>query len=121
MSNLTTINTSVPTSIALSRYDEKTDTVVYSFVDSTLAAEHLLRIREFPRTISSDGLVAKKQTATVSQEVIDADGKRRVETQSISISVNSKIPDATRKENLLALAQLVIDNVDDFVAGNKVG
>lgn len=90
---------------------------MFEFPTSTLNANHTFAKRDFGRSVASDGMVVQKGKFSVIKELVTANGKRRTQVQTVSLSRNAEFTTAETEQQMRDLGQFILDNATDLANG----
>lgn len=90
---------------------------MFEFPTSTLNANHTFAKRDFGRSVASDGMVVQKGKFSVIKELVTANGKRRTQVQTVSLSRNAEFTTAETEQQMRDLGQFILDNAADLANG----
>ena len=90
---------------------------MFEFPTSTLSANHTFAKRDFGRSVASDGMVVQKGKFSVIKELVNVNGKRRTQVQTVSLSRNAEFTTAETERQMRDLGQFILDNAADLANG----
>jgi len=89
----------------------------FEFPDSTLVANHHFITRDLGRKVGSDGLVSRKGKVSILKEMVTPDGKRRVLSQSSTLSTQGDFTEAEVAASIEALGNYLVRNAAELAKG----